>query len=35
MAIFRTDIERALDELIFNEEGMPTEAPAVVLAEQK
>jgi NACHT conflict system protein len=35
MAILRTDIERALDELISNEEGMRFQALAVVLAKQK
>ncbi len=35
MAILRTDIERALDELVSNEEGMPFQALAVVLAKQK
>ena len=33
MAIFRTDIERALDELIADEEGMRFQALAVVLAK--
>ena len=35
MAILRTDIERALDELIANEEGMRFQALAVVLAKKK
>ncbi len=35
MAILRTDIERALNELISNEEGMRFQALAVVLAKQK
>jgi hypothetical protein len=35
MAILRTDIERALDELIADEEGMRFQALAVVLAKQK
>jgi hypothetical protein len=35
MAILRADIERALDELISNEEGMRFQALAVVLAKQK
>jgi len=35
MAILRTDIERALDELVSNEEGMRFQALAVVLAKQK
>jgi hypothetical protein len=35
MAILRTDIERALDELISNEEGMRFQALAIVLAKQK
>jgi hypothetical protein len=35
MAILRTDIERALDELISNEEGMRFQGLAVVLAKQK
>jgi hypothetical protein len=35
MASLRTDIERALDELISNEEGMRFQALAVVLAKQR
>jgi hypothetical protein len=35
MAILRTDIERTLDELISNEEGMRFQGLAVVLAKQK
>ena len=35
MPILRTDIERALDELVANEEGMRFQALAVVLAKQK
>lgn len=35
MAALRTDIERALDELISNEEGMRFQGLAVVLAKQK
>jgi hypothetical protein len=35
MAILRTDIERALDELISNEEGMRFQALAVILAKQR
>jgi hypothetical protein len=35
MAILRVDIERALDEVIANEEGMRFQALAVVLAKQK
>ena len=35
MAILRTDIERALDELVSNEDGMRFQALAVVLAKQK
>jgi hypothetical protein len=35
MAILRTDIEKALDELIADEEGMRFQALAVVLAKQK
>jgi hypothetical protein len=35
MAILRTDIERALDELISNEEGMRFQVLAVVLAKQR
>ena len=35
MTILRVDIERALDELIANEDGMRFQALAVVLAKQK
>jgi hypothetical protein len=35
MAILRSDIEKALDELIAHEEGMRFQALAVVLAKQK
>lgn len=35
MAVHRTDIERALDELISNEDGMRFQGLAVVLAKQK
>jgi hypothetical protein len=35
MAILRTDIERALDQLISNEAGMSFQGLAVVLAKQK
>src|SRR5258708_16081104 len=35
MASLRTDVERALDELISNEEGMRFQALAVVLAKQR
>lgn len=35
MAIYRTDIERALDEIISNEEGMRFQGLAVVLAKLK
>jgi hypothetical protein len=35
MLIYRTDIERALDELISYEAGMKFQAPGVVLAKQK
>ena len=35
MPILRTDTERALDELVANEEGMRFQALAVVLAKQK
>jgi hypothetical protein len=35
MAILRTDIESALDELVSNEEGMRFQALAVILAKQK
>src|SRR6202161_4148012 len=35
MPNLRTDIERALDELISNEEGMRFQALAVVLAKQR
>jgi hypothetical protein len=35
MALLRTDIERALDELISNEEGIRFQGLAVVLAKQK
>src|SRR5713226_7233759 len=35
MTVLRTDIERALDELISNEEGMRFQGLAVVLAKQK
>src|ERR1700674_2895110 len=35
MVILRTDIERALDELISNEEGMRFQALAVILAKPK
>jgi hypothetical protein len=35
MAILRTDIETALNELISNEEGMRFQALAIVLAKQK
>jgi hypothetical protein len=35
MTVHRTDIEKALDELISNEEGMGFQGIAVVLAKQK
>ena len=35
MAVLRTDIEKALDELISNEEGMKFQALAVILAKQR
>ena len=35
MAVLRTDIEKALDELISNEEGMKFQGLAVVLAKQR
>jgi hypothetical protein len=35
MAVYRTDIEKALDELISYEEGMKFQSLAVVLAKQK
>jgi hypothetical protein len=35
MPVLRTDIEKALDELISNEEGMRFQGLAVVLAKQK
>jgi hypothetical protein len=35
MTIHRTEIERALDEIISNEEGMRFQGLAVVLAKQK
>jgi hypothetical protein len=35
MAILRTDIEKALDELIANEDGMRFQSLAVILAKQK
>lgn len=35
MSVLRTDIERALDELISNEEGMKFQGLAVILAKQK
>jgi hypothetical protein len=35
MTVHRTDIEKALDELISNEEGMRFQGLAVVLAKQK
>ena len=35
MTILRTDIEKALDETISNEEGMRFQGLAVVLAKQK
>jgi hypothetical protein len=35
MTVLRTDIERALDELISNEEGMKFQGLAVILAKQK
>ena len=34
MTVLRTDIERALDDLISNEEGMRFQGLAVVLAKQ-
>ena len=35
MSVLRTDIEKALDELISNEEGMKFQALAVILAKQR
>lgn len=35
MALYRTDIEKALDEMISNQEGMTFQGLAVVLAKQK
>src|SRR5712692_7841027 len=35
MAVLRSDIERALDDLISNEEGMRFQGLAVVLAKQR
>jgi len=35
MPVLRTEIERALDELISNEEGMRFQGLAVVLAKRK
>ena len=35
MAILRSDIERALDDLISNEEGMKFQGLAVVLAKHR
>ena len=35
MTVFRTDIERALDELISNEEGMKFQGLGVILAKQR
>ena len=35
MTILRTDIEKTLDELISNEEGMRFQGLAVILAKQK
>jgi len=35
MTVFRTDIEKALNELISNEEGMKFQGLAVILAKQK
>jgi hypothetical protein len=35
MTVFRTDIERALDELISNEEGMKFQCLGVILAKQR
>ena len=35
MTVLRTDIEKALDELISNEEGMKFQGLAVILAKQK
>jgi hypothetical protein len=35
MAVYRTDIDKALDEFISNEEGMKFQGLAVILAKQK
>lgn len=35
MVVFRTDIEKALDELVSNEEGMKFQGLAIILAKQK
>ena len=35
MTVLRTDIEKALDELISNEEGMKFQGLAVILAKQR